>query len=224
MPAWENVGNIKGPPGPPGPPGDVQTVVSRGNFFFGSQNDDGIPAAKLPGYWKAKFNGTIEGWDITVDAGTIQIAIWKIANGDTAPTAADAIGAIELPSGFGTSRESIDLSGFTTLDVFEGDIFAAAVLLSSGCKDVGGSIWIRKLGDAVSGGGGINLVTNETPAGAINDANTLFTTANSFTDLDVYLNGLRQRLGVDYTVTSSNAFTMATPPSAGDTLTVDYLT
>jgi hypothetical protein len=221
MPAWELVGNIKGPPG------DVRTVVSRGNFFFGAQDKvNGIALGKVPGYWKAKFDGTIEGWDITVDQGLVQVAIWKIANGAVAPTSANLIGIIAITTG--TSIESVDVSGFTTVDVLKGDIFGAAVVgVAGACKDFGGSIWIEKLGDAVSGGagGGIDLVTNEVPVGAINSTNTIYTTAHAFrgNDLFVYLNGVRQRLGADYTILSTTTFTMASAPVTGDTITADYI-
>ena len=77
---------------------------------------------------------------------------------------------------------------------------------------------------STGGGGGLVQVWNETPVGAINGTNQNFSTANSFRSatLAVYLNGLRQRPGWDYTVTMSNQFQMILAPIAGDSLSVDY--
>lgn len=76
----------------------------------------------------------------------------------------------------------------------------------------------------VGGGGGAMVVWNETPLGAINNTNQVFTTANSFrsSSLALYLNGLRQRAPGDYMVTSANSFQMVNAPLTGDSLSVDY--
>jgi hypothetical protein len=75
------------------------------------------------------------------------------------------------------------------------------------------------------GSGIFTLITNETPGGVINGTNTVFTTSRPFqgTDLNAYLNGLRQRLNQDFTISNANTFVMTDAPLVGDTLNVDYI-
>lgn len=73
------------------------------------------------------------------------------------------------------------------------------------------------------GPGGIaDLVLGEVPVGAVDGSNTDYTTAADFDFLWVYLGGLRQSVGVDYTITGSNSFSFLSPPWAGAVLVVDY--
>lgn len=65
-------------------------------------------------------------------------------------------------------------------------------------------------------------VVNETPAGAVNGSNAVFTTATAYADLRVFLNGLRQQKTTHYTETTATTFTLTTAPLTGDVLTVDY--
>lgn len=67
-------------------------------------------------------------------------------------------------------------------------------------------------------------VFNETPSGAINGSNAIFTTAYAFATgaTRVYLNGLRMTLGDDYTETGTTTISFATAPISGDTLRIDY--
>ena len=72
---------------------------------------------------------------------------------------------------------------------------------------------------------GVGFVDAETPAGAVNGANTLFTLAQSpipAASLMVYRNGLRLRSGLDYTA-SGNALTfVASVPQTGDIVQCSY--
>lgn len=67
-------------------------------------------------------------------------------------------------------------------------------------------------------------VFNETPSGVKDGANAVFTLAHTpqVGAVSVYRNGLREVLGVGYTVAGSN-ITFSTPPLSSDVLTVDYL-
>lgn len=75
----------------------------------------------------------------------------------------------------------------------------------------------------LNGGGSWNY--NEVPTGLINGFNNTFTTAHDFVagKTIVYLNGLRQRAGYDYTESGSDQIVFATAPSVSDTLVMDYL-
>jgi hypothetical protein len=71
--------------------------------------------------------------------------------------------------------------------------------------------------------GGAPGTFNETPGGAVNGANTAFTTAVAYASgtLRVYVNGVRLA-PADYTETGAAAFTLGTAPATGDLLRVDY--
>ena len=81
------------------------------------------------------------------------------------------------------------------------------------------------------GGGGTGtvdksqFVSNETPGGAVNGINLVYTTLDSFTvsSTHLYLNGLRQQLNNDYTESGANQITFALAPLAGDMLVIDYI-
>jgi hypothetical protein len=73
-------------------------------------------------------------------------------------------------------------------------------------------------------GGAVLQVFNEVPTGSINSSNTVFTTAVPF-EVDstrVYLNGIRQTLGSDYTETDVDEITFTVAPTTSDVLIVDY--
>ena len=66
---------------------------------------------------------------------------------------------------------------------------------------------------------------NEVPTGTIGGGNQTFTLAanpNPDSSLEVYLNGMKQTLTTDYTV-SGTTLTMVIAPDAGMTLTVNYI-
>jgi hypothetical protein len=77
-----------------------------------------------------------------------------------------------------------------------------------------------------SSGGSATFVDAETPGGAINGANASFTLANApnpAASLTLFLNGLLQDQGVDYTL-AANVITFATgaEPQTGDILVASY--
>lgn len=75
--------------------------------------------------------------------------------------------------------------------------------------------------------GSNSIVVNENPTGTINGSNTSFTTqlgkyvANT---LEVFINGVGQIRGTDYTETtpSSGTFTMTTAPATGQVMRINY--
>jgi hypothetical protein len=73
---------------------------------------------------------------------------------------------------------------------------------------------------------GVGFVDQETPTGATNGANATFTlsqTPSPSASLTVFLNGVRQTLGVDYTVTGTTiTFLTASIPQSGDILLCSY--
>jgi hypothetical protein len=93
----------------------------------------------------------------------------------------------------------------------------------SDCMHVDGSS--GPCGTGGSGGSG-TFVDAEAPGGAINGTNGSFTLANTpspSASLTLFLNGLLQDQGVDYTL-AANTITFATPgvPQAGDILLANY--
>lgn len=68
-----------------------------------------------------------------------------------------------------------------------------------------------------------NIATDEALTGTKNGTNQVFTTASSFTAIQVYKNGVAMHIGDDFTVTGSNQITMVTAPVSGTQLTATYI-
>lgn len=70
----------------------------------------------------------------------------------------------------------------------------------------------------------IELIFNETPSGLINGANATFTTQYKFVPgkIDVYVNGLKQKIVQDFNTTGNNTIILTFSPASGETITVDY--
>lgn len=68
-------------------------------------------------------------------------------------------------------------------------------------------------------------VFGEVPSGSIDGVNELFTTAHPFqsASTSVFINGLRERLNIGYTETTSTSITFSQPPFIGAELVIDYL-
>jgi hypothetical protein len=79
-----------------------------------------------------------------------------------------------------------------------------------------------------TGGGGPagNFVDGETPAGTLDGVNVTFTLAqmpSPYASLKLYRNGIRLKLGADYTLAGATiTFVPAATPQAGDLLLADY--
>jgi hypothetical protein len=69
----------------------------------------------------------------------------------------------------------------------------------------------------VISGGGVNFADAEVPAGLINGANHVYTLVNapSGASLQLFLNGIMCKAGVDY-VLAGNTITYTNAPQAGD--------
>lgn len=70
-----------------------------------------------------------------------------------------------------------------------------------------------------------NYVCNETPAGDINGLNKVFTSARNYilNTVQVYLNGLLQRSGTDYTLANNNQIVFSNAPQEGDKIIISYI-
>jgi len=73
---------------------------------------------------------------------------------------------------------------------------------------------------------GVGFVDGQTPAGAADGVNTVFTlpqTPNPMSSLAIYRNGIRMKLNLDYTVAGSTiTFGPAYAPQSGDILQCSY--
>lgn len=72
-----------------------------------------------------------------------------------------------------------------------------------------------------------STLTDETPSGSVNSSNTSFSAARAYIagSLEVYLGGIKQRRGTDFTETTptSGVFTMTTAPTTGQSIRINYL-
>lgn len=68
-----------------------------------------------------------------------------------------------------------------------------------------------------------NIVMDELLSGTVNGSNTVFTTSTSFSNIQVYKNGVTLHLTDDYTITGTNQITFVTAPATGTKLTATYI-
>ena len=82
---------------------------------------------------------------------------------------------------------------------------------------------VVKVGAFVSTSSG-SFVFGETPSGAVNGSNATFTTAQNFVaeSVQVFINGVSQTTGVDYTTSGSTTITLNVSPVSGDYIRVNY--
>lgn len=68
-------------------------------------------------------------------------------------------------------------------------------------------------------------VVGEVPDGTKDGVNAIFTTANAFYlgTTEVYVNGLREQLGMGYTETAPNVLVLSFVPSPDDDIVVSYV-
>ena len=106
----------------------------------------------------------------------------------------------------------------TAGQIIVGDAAGKAVAVT-----MSGDATIDETGAVTFTAAGATLVDGETPAGTIDGSNDLFTLANVPTAASehVYLNGLRQKSGDDYTI-AADEIEFTTPPPNGSNLLVDY--
>lgn len=69
------------------------------------------------------------------------------------------------------------------------------------------------------------LIFDEIPSGIINGSNTIFVTSYNFVpgQVDVFLNGLRQTLVIDYVTIGINTILLNISPNSGELVTVNYI-
>jgi hypothetical protein len=86
-------------------------------------------------------------------------------------------------------------------------------------------VWKRVQVFGAGGGASTILVTGEVPTGAINGTNVDYITASSFqtNSLEVFVNGLRMRVSLDYTLTGPKNFRMLQALLVGDSITTNYV-
>jgi len=79
-------------------------------------------------------------------------------------------------------------------------------------------------GEVVPGTDPISQISDYGLTGAVNGANKLFSTSHDYIALTphVYLNGVRQLRGEDYTEEGDNQISFNTAPFLGDKIIVDY--
>lgn len=71
-----------------------------------------------------------------------------------------------------------------------------------------------------------SVITDETPTGLVNSSNTVYTAARAYVtgSLEVYIDGIKQRRGTDFTETTpgSGILTMTTAPITGQSIRINY--
>lgn len=80
-----------------------------------------------------------------------------------------------------------------------------------------------QVGATVTTGAG-SFVIGETPSGLVNGSNATYTTDHAFVPetMQVFINGVSQTSGVDYTTIGTNTIIMNVSPIVGDYIRVNY--
>lgn len=121
------------------------------------------------------------------------------------------------------------MSGYFNLIGAGIDIFDEGVALVRGATSidfVGSIVEGSAVGSAVTetfSGASANEIRNETPTGDVNGTNVTFVLANTPTSgkLQLYLNGVRQKLNSDFTL-STATITFVEAPQEDSVLLADY--
>jgi len=95
-----------------------------------------IVIGKRKGYATCLTTGTITGWHIAVNTGTVTVKAWKVARGVAVPTIANVINTAGVAISSGTYIYSSTVSDFTTTAVTAGDIFAFDITAVSGVTEM----------------------------------------------------------------------------------------
>ena len=98
------------------------TAPVRGiGYVFDGNGNNLTPG--MTGYFTVPYSCVINGWNVTVDAGTATVDIWKAPSGTAIPTAANSItGSVKPSISTGTAVHSTNLTGWAT-SVAQNDIF-----------------------------------------------------------------------------------------------------
>lgn len=82
---------------------------------------------------------------------------------------------------------------------------------------------IVKVGAFFSGSTG-SFIFGETPSGAVNGSNATFTTLQNFVpeSIQVFINGVSQTNGVDYTTSGTTTISISVSPLSGEYIRVNY--
>jgi hypothetical protein len=209
----------------------VEAAVSFSNALYdtdgfwnvASPTNIVIPAG-MPGVYFARFAGFP-----VLSGATSQVILRIYRNGTKVAESTSGLGgaAFEVtvqvqgqPGDIFQARAQIDDNGAPTADLAGGTYTTCFQIMRVAVTS----------GGTGGGGGGTSepRYTSEVPTGAVDNSNRSYTTANAYTSLEVFLNGLQQLKGVDYEETSTTAFMMALPPKAAagvtpaDIVTVNY--
>jgi hypothetical protein len=178
-----------------------------------SEGDVGIntdtPAEKLDVDGNIAVSGTVDGRDIATDGTKL----------DGIESGADVTDATNVAAAGATMDADTSLAG-------NGYFLDEDNMASNSATKVASQQSIKAYVDATAIDSN-SFISDATPTGLVNSSNTSYTTATSFVagTLEVFLNGLKQARSADYTETTpaSGVFTMATAPTTGDILRVNFL-
>lgn len=103
-----------------------------------------IATGKVKGFFTCPYAGTITGWSIVADTGTVTVKVWKIATGTAKPTSANSINTSGVSLSSGTAIRSSTLTDFTTTAIAAGDILAYNIEAVSGATEMTFNLEVTK--------------------------------------------------------------------------------
>ena len=126
--------------------GTLSNPVTNGYVGWSTGTTDGsaIATGQLKGFFTAPWNGTITGYYITADQGTLTFKTWKVATGTAVPTVSNSISTSGVSLSTGTAIKSSTTSDFTTTTITAGDIIAFQITAVSAATYASGGIIITR--------------------------------------------------------------------------------
>lgn len=182
-------------------------------------------------YYQAVYNSSdglttwTELWAVPPSSTPITLSQVRVTNATTTTgtgSGSGTSGQIQISSVVGLSS---DLSAInSSLSSVNATTQSVSALLTSLSNTVTGLS--NTVGGLTAGATTANFVDDETPSGTINGSNAVFTLAHtpaSASDLTLYLNGLLQTMGTDYTLSGTTiTFSSDEVPQTGDELLAFY--
>lgn len=109
-------------------------------FSIGDVSGSALTTSSVSPFLVVPFACTIDGYNLSIDAGTITVKFWKIATGTAVPTSSNSISTSGVAISSGTAIQSTTTSDFTSTAVAADDILALAVTAVATAKTVTGEL------------------------------------------------------------------------------------
>jgi microcystin-dependent protein len=216
------------------PPGVIPTKANSEAVLITARSTDNLTVTRDYKNWNGGVGRNIAaGWILMQTPFADDFQNMSIVNGETpGGTVNGSNNAFTTASLFRTGSLRVYLNGQrltagASADYTENASGNGFAMTSNTVPATGDILVVDYLvGDTVYSVGGNSIVSDEAVTGLVNGSNTSYTTNRAYiaTSLEVYLDGVHQIRGTDYTETTpgTGVFTMTNAPVSGSILRVNY--